>query len=256
MQRLIAMDAQLPRTALLVRMALPDHVCPWGLKARHLLKSRGYAFEDRLLTSREDVEAFKAAHGVKTTPQVWIAGQRIGGHDDLRAWLGLKLHDPKALTYRPVIVLFAMAGAIALALSMATMGTLFTVHAAEWFVGLAMCLLAFLKLKDIEGFATGFLGYDLLARAWPPYAYIYAWAEGLAGVLMLSGQLVWLASAIALFIGGIGAVSVIKAVYVERRTLTCACVGGGSNVPLGFVSLLENVTMIAMAIWMLAGHGT
>lgn len=249
------MDAQLPRTALLVRMALPDHVCPWGLKARHLLKSRGYAFEDRLLTSREEVDAFKAAHGVKTTPQVWIAGQRIGGHDDLRGWLGLKLHDPKALTYRPVIVLLAMAGAIALALSMATMGTLFTVHAAEWFVGLAMCLLAFLKLKDIEGFATGFLGYDLLARAWPPYAYIYAWAEGLAGVLMLSGQLVWLASAIALFIGGIGAVSVIKAVYIERRTLTCACVGGGSNVPLGFVSLLENVTIIAMAIWMLAGHG-
>ena len=53
----------------------------------------------------------------------------------------------------------------------------------------------------------------------------------------------------------IGAVSVIKAVYIEKRTLTCACVGGGSNVPLGFVSLLENVTMIAMAFWMLAVHG-
>jgi hypothetical protein len=50
-------------------------------------------------------------------------------------------------------------------------------------------------------------------------------------------------------------VSVIKAVYIEKRELTCACVGGGSNVPLGFVSLLENVTMIAMAFWMLARHG-
>jgi hypothetical protein len=50
-------------------------------------------------------------------------------------------------------------------------------------------------------------------------------------------------------------VSVIKAVYIEKRELTCACVGGGSNVPLGFVSLLENVTMIAMAFWMLAMHG-
>ena len=76
------MDAQLPRTALLVRMALPDHVCPWGLRARHLLRSHGYAFEDQLLTSREEVEAFKAANDVKTTPQIWIAGQRIGGHDD------------------------------------------------------------------------------------------------------------------------------------------------------------------------------
>ena len=249
------MDAQLPRTALLVRMALPDHVCPWGLRARHLLRSHGYEFEDQLLTSREEVEAFKAANNVKTTPQIWIAGQRVGGHDDLRQGLGLKLHDPKAISYRPVIALFGMAGAMALALSMATMGTPFTLHAAEWFVGLAMCLLAFLKLKDIEGFVTGFIGYDLLARAWLPYATVYAWAEAAAGVLMLSGQLVWLSSAIALFIGSIGAVSVIKAVYIERRTLTCACVGGGSNVPLGFVSLLENVTMIAMAFWMLAMHG-
>jgi hypothetical protein len=55
-----------------------------------------------------------------------------------------------------------------------------------------------------------------------------------------------------LVIGGIGAVSVVKAVYIDRRELNCACVGGGSKVPLGFVSLTENLMMIAMALWMLA----
>jgi len=245
------MDAQLPRTARLVRMALPDHVCPWGLRARHLLQSKGYAVEDVLLTSREAVDAFKAEQGVKTTPQIWIAGQRVGGHDDLRRWLGLSVHDPKALTYRPVITLFAMAATMALAISMAVRGTPFTIEAGIWFVGVAMCLLAFLKLKDIEGFVTGFIGYDLLARAWLPYAYVYAWAEATSGVLMLSGQLVWLASGLALFIGGIGAVSVIKAVYIDKRELTCACVGAGSNVPLGFVSLLENLMMLSMGLFML-----
>ena len=40
-------------------------------------------------------------------------------------------------------------------------------------------------------------------------------------------------------------------VYVDKRELKCACVGGSSNVPLGFVSLTENVMMVAMAIWML-----
>jgi len=53
-----------------------------------------------------------------------------------------------------------------------------------------------------------------------------------------------------LFIGTIGAVSVFKAVYVDRRELKCACVGGSSNVPLGFISLTENLMMIAMAVWM------
>ena len=55
---------------------------------------------------------------------------------------------------------------------------------------------------------------------------------------------------LALFIGSVGAVSVVKAVYVDKRALKCACVGGASNVPLGFVSLTENLMMIAMALWM------
>ena len=59
-------------------------------------------------------------------------------------------------------------------------------------------------------------------------------------------------SAGALFIGGVGAVSVFKAVYIDRRELKCACVGGDSNVPLGFASLVENLMMVAMAVWMLA----
>ena len=85
-----------------------------------------------------------------------------------------------------------------------------------------------------------------------PYSYIYPYAEGLAGVLMAAGALTWLSVPVALVIGTIGAVSVIKAVYVDKRELKCACVGGDSNVPLGFLSLTENVMMVAMAIWMIA----
>jgi len=57
---------------------------------------------------------------------------------------------------------------------------------------------------------------------------------------------------VALVIGTIGAVSVIKAVYIDKRELKCACVGGDSNVPLGFLSLTENVMMVVMALWMVA----
>lgn len=56
---------------------------------------------------------------------------------------------------------------------------------------------------------------------------------------------------VALFIGTVGAVSVFKAVYIDRRALKCACVGGDSNVPLGFVSLTENLIMVVMALWRL-----
>ena len=70
---------------------------------------------------------------------------------------------------------------------------------------------------------------------------------------MIAGALTWLSVPVALFIGTVGAASVFKAVYVDRHELKCACVGGSSNVPLGFVSLTENLMMIAMAIWMALG---
>jgi hypothetical protein len=125
-------------------------------------------------------------------------------------------------------------------------------QALIWFVSFSMGILAMLKLRDIERFATMFLNYDLLARRWVPYSYIYPWAEAIAAVLMAAGLLRWVSIPLALFIGTIGTVSVIKAVYIDRRTLKCACVGGDSNVSLGFLSLTENLMMIAMALWMAA----
>jgi hypothetical protein len=68
---------------------------------------------------------------------------------------------------------------------------------------------------------------------------------------MTAHALNWLSVPIALLIGGIGAVSVIYAVYVQKRELKCACVGGNSNVPLGFVSLTENIMMFGMGVWMM-----
>lgn len=248
------MATQSEKIAALYRMVTPEHTCPFGLKARDLLKRKGYEVEDHLLTSRAEQDAFKAEHDVATTPQTFIGGKRVGGYDDLRRSFGLKVKDPKAVSYTPVMAVFAVAALMALATSWATFGTLLTVAAAEWFIAFSMCILALLKLQDVESFSTMFLGYDLLARRFVPYSYAYPFAELAAGVLMVAGALMWLSIPVALFIGTIGAISVYKAVYVDKRELKCACVGGNSNVPLGFVSLTENVMMVAMAVWMMLRH--
>jgi glutaredoxin len=243
-------NAAVVKTASLYRMMMPDHACPFGLKAKDLLKRSGYEIEDHYLTTREQIEAFKTQHGVATTPQIFIGGTRIGGYDDLRRLLGKRVADPKATTSRPVVALFAMTGLMALAASYAATGGMFTIRAAEWFIGFSMVVLALLKLQNVETFSSMFLNYDLLAKRWVPYSYIYPFAEGFAGVLMVAGALTWLSVPVALFIGTVGAVSVLKAVYIDKRELRCACVGGSSNVPLGFLSLTENLMMIAMALWM------
>lgn len=241
-----------PRTATLYRMVMDKHTCPYGLKAKDLLQRQGYAVEDRWLTTRAETDSFKAEHEVRTTPQTFIDGVRIGGYDDLRRHFGKTVRDPNAVTYRPVIAVFAVTALMALATSYAAYGDVLTVRAAEWFIAFTMAVLAILKLQNIEGFSTMFLNYDLLAKRWVPYSYIYPFAEAGAGILMIAGALNWISIPVALFIGTIGAVSVFKAVYIDKRELKCACVGGDSNVPLGFVSLTENVMMVAMALWMLA----
>lgn len=234
------------------RMVMPGHICPYGLKAKSLLERRGYSVDDHWLRTREETDAFKAEHGVQTTPQTFIDGQRIGGYDDLRRFFGLHVPEKGETSYTPVIAVFAMTALMALAASHAAFGSPFTIRAGEWFISFSMAVLALLKLRDVENFSTMFLNYDLLARRWVPYAYLYPFAEGAAGVLMTADALHWVSIPLALTIGGIGAVSVFKAVYIDKRELKCACMGGDSNVPLGFVSLTENLMMIAMALWMLS----
>lgn len=75
------------KTAILYRMILPDHTCPFGVRALELLEDAGFEVDDRILKTRAEVDAFEDENGVDTTPQVFIDDQRIGGSDDLERYL-------------------------------------------------------------------------------------------------------------------------------------------------------------------------
>jgi glutaredoxin len=75
------------KTAILYRMILPDHTCPFGVRAKQMLENARYEVDDRVLRSREEVDAFEEEQGVSTTPQVFIGDERIGGSDDLERYL-------------------------------------------------------------------------------------------------------------------------------------------------------------------------
>jgi glutaredoxin len=75
------------KQATLYRMVTPEHTCPFGVRAKDLLAGAGYEVEDKLLKTREEVEAFKAEHHVRTTPLIFIDGKPVGGSDELEAYL-------------------------------------------------------------------------------------------------------------------------------------------------------------------------
>ena len=119
------------------------------------------------------------------------------------------------------------------------------------FVAYSMTILAIQKLRDLYTFSNSFITYDLLAMRNIRYAYVYPFAEAFAGIGMLASISGFIVGPVSLFIGTVGAISVFKAVYIDKRELKCACVGGDSDVPLGFVSLTENLFMIGAGVWML-----
>ena len=231
----------------LYRMDLPGHPCPWGLRAMRLLQQQRIPFEDHRLTSTAAVEAFKAAHGVRTTPQVFAAEERIGGYSDLAERLGVR-PETEPITYMPVLVVFLTAALLAAALEAGING----------FMGIAISLLAMLKLMDVPAFAASFRRYDLLSQRWRSWAPLYPGFELLVGLgVLLQPQLTplpQLLGTLALLLGVLGMVSVGKAVFLDHLALNCACVGGNSRVPLGVVSFSETLAMAAMGLLMLAGH--
>lgn len=235
-------------TATLYRMHTDKHICPFGLRAKHLLEQSDYELDDNKLSSRSETDQFKAQHSVETTPQIFIGDERIGGYEELREYLGKPSHASKRNTYWPVLSIFL----VSLLLAVTTQLSAFSWPAlAVHFVGFAMVLLAVQKIRDVHSFSNSFITYDLLAMRKLRYAYVYPYVELYAGLGMLAALPALYYAPLAIFIGLIGGVSVFKAVYIDKRELKCACVGGDSDVPLGFISLTENVVMFAAGFWML-----
>lgn len=81
------------QNATLYRMVLPDHTCPFGVRAKQMLEENGFTVDDRVLKSRDEVEAIKSEHGVATTPLIFIGDEQIGGSDDLERYLASQSSD-------------------------------------------------------------------------------------------------------------------------------------------------------------------
>ena len=115
------------------------------------------------------------------------------------------------------------------------------------FMGISICLLAMLKIMDIEAFGISFKKYDLISYRFKKWIYIYPFCELLIGISFLLTAPPSSVVLIAFILGIIGMASVFKAVYLDKLKLNCACVGGYAKTPLGIISFIENLLMAIMS---------
>ena len=60
--------------------------CPFCTRAKHLLESKGVAFEEIKVDGKPQVRAQMADKAGRTSvPQIWVGERHVGGCDDLYA---------------------------------------------------------------------------------------------------------------------------------------------------------------------------
>jgi copper chaperone CopZ len=152
-------------------------------------------------------------------------------------------------TYYPLalLLLFLLGGA---ALLRVRAGSFDVMAAMNDFMGLFFVAFAFFKLLDLSGFASSFAGYDVIARRWGAYGYLYPFIELALGVGYLSCWQPLAVNIATLVVTVIGSAGVLRAL-LARRAIRCACLGTVFNLPMTTVSLAEDAGMAVMAAVMI-----
>ncbi|MFT4565965.1 MAG: copper chaperone CopZ [Saprospiraceae bacterium] len=109
---------------------------------------------------------------------------------------------------------------------------------------------AFFKLLNMKGFANSYAMYDIVALKWKGWGYIYPFCELALGIAYLINFQPYYTNLTTVIILGISSIGVIKS-NLDKREIKCACLGDVFNLPMSTVTIVEDLTMVGMALLML-----
>ncbi len=105
------------------------------------------------------------------------------------------------------------------------------------------------KLVDLKGFALAYQNYDIIAKAWKPWGMLYPFLELLLGMLYLMNVLPTFTNIATISLLSISSIGVIES-NLNQKDIKCACLGNTFNLPMSAVTIIEDVSMVIMAITM------
>lgn len=156
--------------------------------------------------------------------------------------------DTGATSYLPIFLIFAyVAGAAALA---QWGGTFSIMLWMQHFMAGFFLVFSFFKLMNLKGFAEGYRSYDVVARAIPAYGFAYPFIELALGLAYLTGFAPLYTNIITLVVMSVSSIGVIQSL-LKKTPFQCACLGTVIKLPLSKVTLVEDLLMVAMSLYML-----
>ncbi len=152
-------------------------------------------------------------------------------------------------TYIPLLLVFGFILGISLITAWQN-GRLWLMPWMNNFMAGFFIAFSFFKLLNLRGFADSYSSYDVLAKKWYGYGYVYPFIELALGVAYLTGFNPQLVNIATVLVMGFSSIGVIQAV-TNKRKIQCACLGAVFNLPMSTVTIVEDLLMAGMALWML-----
>lgn len=160
-----------------------------------------------------------------------------------------ELPEKSIETYKPLIIIVAFISGVSLLAQYPFVefsGFLWMRHFMAGF----FLVFSFFKLLNIRGFADSYAMYDLLAIRWKNWGFIYPFLELLLGIAYLINFNPTITNWVTVAVLGFSSLGVIKS-NLDNRQIKCACLGDVFNLPMSTVTIIEDLTMVGMAAWML-----
>lgn len=160
-----------------------------------------------------------------------------------------QLPEKSINTYKPLILIVVFIAGVSL-VSQYPFDTFSGMLLMRHFMAGFFIVFAFFKLLNIKGFAESYSMYDVIAMKWKSWGFIYPFVELVLGVLYLINIYSFETNLATAMILGVSSIGVIQS-NLNKKKIKCACLGDIFNLPMSTVTIIEDLTMVAMAIIML-----
>jgi copper chaperone CopZ len=148
-------------------------------------------------------------------------------------------------TYKPIVLIFSYLLTISLIAGSTLLGFDWILAMRVFMAGFFLTF-SFFKILNLDGFADSYQMYDIIARKFKGWGYLYAIIELALGLAYATDYNPVVTNAVAFVVMIISIVGVLQTI-LNKRTIQCACLGAVFNLPMSTVTIIENGLMIAMS---------
>jgi copper chaperone CopZ len=194
-----------------------------------------------------DLDELKAA--LKDHPKYQISEALAKAAKPAPPPIALEEEESFFKTYKPILLVFGYILGVTLLVELVSDNF----DGMRWmrhFMAGFFLVFSFFKLLDLPAFAMSYSSYDIVARRWLGWGYVYPLLELAFGILYLTDFQPFFTNAATLLVMGVSTVGVVQSLLAKRK-FQCACLGAVFSLPMSTITLVEDLLMVGMAAAML-----